>query len=110
MRDDARLKNVVEVLAAEARGGIFEKFLANFFVEADGFKQMAIAIARDRGNSHAREHFAQAGFDRDAIFRRAARLQVLREFHREIREHGARAHGDQQRDVMRFDHLAGSRQ
>src|SRR5580704_19350182 len=106
MRKDARLENVVEAPAAETRGGIFEKVLANIFIQTDGFEEMAIAIARHRGNAHARENFAQPGFDRDAITYCAARFQILRKLHREIREHSARTDSDQQRDVVRFNHLS----
>lgn len=67
VRVNAGVENVVEASTAQAGGGVFEKFLADFFIEADGFEQVAIAIARNRGNSHARENFAQPGFDGNAV-------------------------------------------
>ena len=71
-------KNVVETPCRQgSAGGVFKEFFANFVVQADGFEQMAIAIARDGGNSHARENFAQPGFDGNRDNLRAAGFQTL---------------------------------
>src|SRR5580692_7062429 len=94
VRVNAGLENVVEASAAQAGRSVFEKVLADFFIEADGFEQVAVAIARNRGNSHARENFAQPGFDGNAIAYGAAGFQILRQLHRKIGQDGAGADGD----------------
>ena len=72
-------------LAAQRGGGVIEEIVHNRFIQPDGFEQMAVAIARDRRDAHAREHFAQPGFHGHAILCSAARLQCFGEFQRDVR-------------------------
>ena len=81
-RCDGVVQNILQAFAADAGRSVFEKFGAEFVVEADGFEEMAIAIAGDGGDAHAREDFAQAGFDGDAILGGAAGFQIFGKLHR----------------------------
>ena len=99
------VQKIVETLLARKIGDILEKFRAEIFIESHDLKQMAVAIARQRRNAHARQNFAQPRVDRGAHALRAARLQRFRKLIRQIRHHGAGAGRHQQRHVMRIENL-----
>ena len=100
-------EKIVERFRAGVIGSIFEEIGAEIFGEADDFKEMAVAIARERGNAHAGENFSQAGSDGDAHAVGAAGFEGFGKFVGEIRHDSACTGGDEKRDVMRVKDLRG---
>ena len=56
------LQKFCEALPGKNKGCIFKEFLMHFRIEPENFKQMAVAIAGQRGDAHAGQHFAQPLF------------------------------------------------
>ena len=100
-------EEAVQRFLAGKVGGVFEEFGAQLLGEPDHFKQMAVAIAGQRGNAHAGKNFAQAGVHRDAHLFRTAGLERFGELVRKIRYDGSGSGGDEQGDMMRVKYLSG---
>src|SRR5690349_1403649 len=67
----AILQNFAKSFATERAACILKEFIAQFRIESDSFKQLAIAIAGNSRNSHSRDHLAQTFFYSVAISSRA---------------------------------------
>ena len=100
-------EEIVERFLAGKIGGVFENFGAEMFGEADDFKEMAVAIAGQGGDAHAGENFSETGVDGGAGFFEAAGFERLGKFIGEIRDDGAGACGDEERDMMGVEDLGG---
>ena len=103
-------EQVVERFLSRKIRRILEKLVAQLLLEPDNLKKVAVAIARQRGNAHARQHLAQPGMDRRTHRFRRFRIggQHFRragELHRQARHHRAGPTGHQQRHVMRIENL-----
>ena len=68
---------------------------------------MAIAIAGNGRNAHARNNFAKTLFDCSAVALRSARLEAFSLLKRKIGKYCARARRHQQSHVMGVNHLSG---
>ena len=100
-------KKIVERFLAGKIGGVFENFRAKMLGEADDFKEMAVAIAGEGGDTHARKNFSQAGVHGGAGFFGAAGFEGLGKFIGEIGDDGAGASGDEESDVVGVKDLGG---
>jgi hypothetical protein len=99
------VQKIIKTLLSRKIGDILEKFRAKVFIESYDLEQMAVAIARQRRNAHARQNFAQPRVDRGTHALRVARLQRFRKLIRKIRHHGVGAGRHQQRHMMRIENL-----
>src|SRR5258708_32844131 len=77
-------EEIVQRLLARIIRGVFKYFRAKILGETHDLKEMAVAIASQRGNAHAGENFAQPGIDGHAGFFHAARLKGFRKLIRKI--------------------------
>src|ERR1700691_6121767 len=67
-------QNAGEVFAAEGSVSVFEERVEDVVVESHRFEKVTVSIAADGGDAHARDNFAQAGFDSRAVARGAPRF------------------------------------
>jgi len=93
-------EEIVQRLLARIIRGVFKYFRAKILGETHDLKEMAVAIASQRGNAHAGENFAQPGIDGHAGFFHAARFKEFRKLIRKIWNDGAGASRHKQRHVM----------
>ena len=66
------LQHVEQGLCAGIAAGIFKEFVTDLFLEAQHFEEMAVAVARERGNAHTSKDFPQSRRDRDCTVYRSA--------------------------------------
>ena len=98
-------KEVVQRFLPRIVGRVFEELLAEVLRETNDIKQMAVAITRQRRDSHARQHFTQARMDGHAGLFCATRLKGLHKFVSEVGPHCARTGCYKKRDMMRVKNL-----
>src|SRR5271170_2100182 len=64
---NAIFEEFVESFAAQSAARVFEETCSQFFVETDGFKELAIAVAGNSRNAHPRHYLPQTLFHRETI-------------------------------------------
>ncbi len=102
---NAIFEKFVESFALESAARVFEEACPKFFVETDGFEELAVAIAGDGRNPHARHYLPQTLFYRETICSDAIGTQSRRLLESSIGQYCAGASGDQQSNMMRVDDL-----
>src|ERR1700741_3373277 len=85
------LKERVERLRARVEARVLKILAADILVEAKNFKQMAVAVARKRGNPHAGKHFSQAAGNPFSHFVKRASFFLLGKFFCQIGNNRTRA-------------------
>src|SRR5271154_3639514 len=73
---NAIFQQFVESFTTESAARVFEELGAQLFVETYGFKELAVAVAGNRRNAHARHHFAQPFLHRETIHVRSIGTQT----------------------------------
>src|ERR1700692_3195235 len=98
----AILEEFVESLTTEGTAGVFKEAGPQIFVQTDSFKELAIAVAGNCRNAHARHYLAQSFFHREAICGHSVGAHLRRLLQSSIGQYRAGACRDQQGDVMRI--------
>ncbi len=98
-------KQVIQRFLARIVRRVLEKLLAEVLRKTNNLKEMAVAVACQCRDSHARQHFAQTRMDSCTRLFCAAGLERLRKLVREVWQHRARSGSHEQGHVMRVKHL-----
>ena len=99
------LEEHVERLRSRITSGILKIFPADVHIQAEQFKEMAVAIARKRGDAHASQDFAKASKHAFAHVLETTRFLGFRKLFTEVGDDRARAGSQQHGHMMGVENL-----